>query len=121
MSVVADLNLAAVIVCSFSVAATFDFFVLQEQLVAMDETTFATNRAALAMLKEEKDKTLKQETARHWIEIASRQLIFNRSTPCVSLILGCNVVRQLCSCCSACFVCWGCVLSTSPSLVFLFV
>jgi len=51
----------------------------REQLTAMDETTFATNRAALAALKEEKDKTLRQESMRHWTEINSRQYLFNRN------------------------------------------
>lgn len=60
----------------------------------MDEKTFGANLAAVIAMKEEKDKSLREEANRHWGEISSRAYRFDRST---SLVFVCA-----CACALSC-------------------
>jgi hypothetical protein len=58
----------------------------------MDEKTFGANLAAVIAMKEEKDKSLREEANRHWGEISSRAYRFDRSAShvCVCVSAACS-------------------------------
>jgi len=64
----------------------FLFHDFHELLRTMEPEVFLKNKSAVLALLEEKDKRLDQETMRHWDEIASGRLHFDRRAAVVEIV-----------------------------------